>query len=865
MRTAGFALVGGGARSGKSAFAQRLAEGRFGSEARVRRDRDQAVRRRNATADRLRTWASETGAFDTVEGSARSGDHAIARLAETSVDVVLVDCLTLWLSNLLLDGVSGTEIELRVGALAASLACAPFESIVVSNEVGMGLVPETPLGRGRFRDVAGRAHQRLAREARGDLLRGDGDDLAPQAGAVAIAEDGDHAVKAALALVLTAYSQSMPGALGEPPDALHPVAWMGTLIARAKAWALRGSRLSQLARGAAIALVLPVFFAACAWAILACAARPVPLAELAAGVLLLKPMFAVRALRDAAFAVRDALDRDDVPAARRALGSLCSRRADALSAEELAMATIESVAENASDSFVAPLFFFVAGVPGRGLLPGREHARRDGRLPRAAGVRGEGVGAARRSPELRAGADHGAPPPRRGGARGEERRRRGAGPPARCGADGEPERGVADGDDGRAPRRAAREGRSLHSRRRATSARLRGHHRGLAHRQPIASALLRPALAGLRARSGPWKVLAVRPAIAHGGLVASELEALGLLDSDVLDVSVNVNPYGPCAAVREAIAAADLQRYPDPTATPARRALAAWLGVAEGRVVVGNGAVDLLWTLARTCLREGDTVLTIEPTFSEMRAAAARVGARLEEHRTEPAKDFAIDPAALDAAIERLRPRLVYACSPSNPVGHCVSAAFFAGLAERHPETLFVIDVSFLSLSTRHAETPWRGSERVVWLLSLTKDHGLAGLRIGCAIAPPAIAKRIEEGRPPWSVSAPAQAAAVAITSEAAAQFVATSRARLLDDCVLLQRALRRLVVAVHDSDTVFVLADLGAARTATNIRARLLREHRVLVRDATSFGLPHHVRVAARPAGEQDRVVSAFAQVLGE
>jgi adenosylcobinamide-phosphate synthase len=161
------------------------------------------------------------------------------------------------------------------------------------------------------------------------------------------------------ALVL-AIAYGMDRAFGEPPNALHPVAWIGTAIAHAKTWALRGTRASQLARGAVVALALPAFFAACAYAILG-PARAHPALELVLGVLLLKPMFAVRSLRDAAFTVRDALDRSDLAAARLALGSLCSRRADDLTAEELVAATIESVAENTSDSFVAPLVFFACG------------------------------------------------------------------------------------------------------------------------------------------------------------------------------------------------------------------------------------------------------------------------------------------------------------------------------------------------------------------------------------------------------------------------------------------------------------------------------------------------------------------------
>lgn len=151
---------------------------------------------------------------------------------------------------------------------------------------------------------------------------------------------------------------------GEPPNAVHPVAWMGRGIAIGRAWALRAGRIGQLARGCVVALVVPGIAAAIAWATAAGLAR-FPAIQLVGTVLVLKPMFAVRALRDAAFTVRDALDRGDLESARRGLGGLCSRSADGLDPEGLSAATIESVAENTSDSIVAPLLFFaVFGLPG---------------------------------------------------------------------------------------------------------------------------------------------------------------------------------------------------------------------------------------------------------------------------------------------------------------------------------------------------------------------------------------------------------------------------------------------------------------------------------------------------------------------
>ena len=349
----------------------------------------------------------------------------------------------------------------------------------------------------------------------------------------------------------------------------------------------------------------------------------------------------------------------------------------------------------------------------------------------------------------------------------------------------------------------------------------------------------------------------------HGGLVAAELDALGIHPGDVLDVSVNVNPYGPCPAVRDTIARAALERYPDPSAAPARRSAARWLGVPDERVVLGNGAVDILWLLARTALGRGDVVMTVEPTFSEMREAARCVGARVEAHHTDPQRDFALDPAALDASIAEHRPRVVYACMPSNPAGRWTPPSVFVDLAERHPETLFVVDLSFLSLSTHATETPWRGSAKIVWLRSLTKDHALAGLRVGCAVAPAEVVERLEAARPPWSVNAFAQEAITAIASPGADDFVATARARLLADRLALEEGLRMLAVRTIPSETVFLLADLGA-RSAASVRTAMLRDHRVLVRDGSSFGLPHHIRLAARPAEDTKRLLAALASVLG-
>lgn len=349
----------------------------------------------------------------------------------------------------------------------------------------------------------------------------------------------------------------------------------------------------------------------------------------------------------------------------------------------------------------------------------------------------------------------------------------------------------------------------------------------------------------------------------HGGMLHEELARLRLTPQAVLDASVNVNPYGPCKPVLDAIRAAPIERYPDPTAAPARAAVARWLDVPSDRVVIGNGAVDILWSLSRCLVGPGDAVLIVEPAFSELRTAAKRAGARIVEHRLRPEDGFVLDPIAIDTALRLERPRLAYVCTPANPTGKSTPIELFVRLASDHPGTTFVVDLSFSSLSERHRDDAVHASDRIVWLRSLTKDLALAGLRVGFAVTTRELAAAIESSRPPWSVNALAQAAAIAATTREAQAFVAESRARLLEDRARLDTELRQLGLYTHPSETIYTLVDLGPQRRATALRDAMLARHAVLIRDATSFGLPHHVRLCARPPVQAERLLGAMSREL--
>ncbi|NQE61104.1 bifunctional adenosylcobinamide kinase/adenosylcobinamide-phosphate guanylyltransferase [Caulobacter sp. RHG1] len=150
-------LVLGGARSGKSMFAQKAAEMAVGTGRATMIvtgqafDDEMAQRIARHQADRGESWITVEAPVDLPQ--------AVSALPADAVAVV--DCLTLWLSNLMLNDL---DVEAAASALVEAVSACPARVWLVSNEVGLGLVPETPLGR-RFRDEAGRLHQRLAQAA----------------------------------------------------------------------------------------------------------------------------------------------------------------------------------------------------------------------------------------------------------------------------------------------------------------------------------------------------------------------------------------------------------------------------------------------------------------------------------------------------------------------------------------------------------------------------------------------------------------------------------------------------------------------------------------------------------------------------
>jgi len=348
---------------------------------------------------------------------------------------------------------------------------------------------------------------------------------------------------------------------------------------------------------------------------------------------------------------------------------------------------------------------------------------------------------------------------------------------------------------------------------------------------------------------------------AHGGLPLRELAQLGIDPSRVLDLSTSLSPLAAHPSVLRAIRDSNVHAYPDPTCAAAKAAVARAASVHVSSIVLGHGSVELLWSLVRELAaadEPGKPLLTASPTFSEAEAAARAFGIHALRVTMSEQTGFAVDAERIADAIAWHLPFAVYICQPNNPTGAALPRSLLTDLIASHPRVVFIVDEAFLSLSELHLDAAVRLPPNAVRVRSLTKDHGLAGLRVGYAIAAPELVERIELSRPPWMISAPAQAAIIAAMG--ALDHVAAVRGELLAHKAALIDELTALGIETVPSKASFFLAKVHSADA---LRARLLSDYGVLVRSCSSFGLHQHVRLPACLPDARARLVGALAAIL--
>jgi len=333
---------------------------------------------------------------------------------------------------------------------------------------------------------------------------------------------------------------------------------------------------------------------------------------------------------------------------------------------------------------------------------------------------------------------------------------------------------------------------------------------------------------------------------------------MGLPADRIVKLASNENPRGMSPKARAAVQKAidGIERYPDQFELIA--ALADRLGVGQNQIVLGNGSNDVLDLAARVFLAPGRSAVFSQHAFAVYPLATMSTGA---ECLVAPAKHYGHDLAAMKAAI-RPDTRVVWIANPNNPTGNFLPyAEVRAFLAAVPADVAVVLDEAYndyLPPADRVDTVAWlKDFPNLVLTRTFSKVYGLAGLRVGYAVAAPTIADLMNRVRQPFNVNNLAIAAACAALDDAL--FVAESyelNRRGMEQVVAGLKRLGLEHIPSHGNFVTFAVAE-GAA-----VNQKLLKQG-VIVRPIGGYGLPNHLRVTIGLETENARFLDALEQSL--
>ncbi|MHB8733093.1 MAG: histidinol-phosphate transaminase [bacterium] len=331
--------------------------------------------------------------------------------------------------------------------------------------------------------------------------------------------------------------------------------------------------------------------------------------------------------------------------------------------------------------------------------------------------------------------------------------------------------------------------------------------------------------------------------------------------TSVAKLGSNENPLGVSPRIRDALLAVidGVHHYPDPTCAALRRRVAARFAVTPGHVCVANGVDNVLTCLGLAFLDTGDRCVVGAPTYTSYASLALMLNAVPVE---VPVREWRLDLPRMAGAAANAK--MVIVCNPNNPTGTIVTHDEVEGfLKSLAPTTLAVLDEAYAEFADDPAFPDaaallGRYSNLVV-LRTFSKIYGLAGLRVGYAVAAPDIIACFNEVREPFPVDRLAQTAAEATLDDEA--YVRAAYENNRTGRAWLAASLAEMGLRSIPSQANFVLVDLG--RPSDEV-ARQLLPHGVIIRPGAMWRLPTWARITVGTAGENRRVIDALKSVLG-
>jgi histidinol dehydrogenase len=345
----------------------------------------------------------------------------------------------------------------------------------------------------------------------------------------------------------------------------------------------------------------------------------------------------------------------------------------------------------------------------------------------------------------------------------------------------------------------------------------------------------RPRAAILRMQPYEWEPPSAR--------IASDA---GVPETAVVRFDTNTLPW-PGASLDE-LGALAVNEYPDTSYTELTNAVAAYTGASPDAITVGAGADEILDMLAKAYVGAGDPVVLSRPTYAMFRIVSEMAGGRVE---AVPATNLNLDQ---DRFLRRSRyARLTWLCNPNNPTGELLPVRFIEQVAEGTPGVVAVDEAYFEFSGVTAAELIGR-VPNLVLVRTLSKAFGLAGVRVGYALAGPRISAALRRVRPPGSLSVVSEALGVQALSD---QHAMRERVSItVASRETLSRELSGLGLQVQPSAGNFLLV-----RSGDGAAPWLLRRGLVVRTFPSGSPLEGFSRITVRTAEDNARLVDAFSE----
>ena len=315
----------------------------------------------------------------------------------------------------------------------------------------------------------------------------------------------------------------------------------------------------------------------------------------------------------------------------------------------------------------------------------------------------------------------------------------------------------------------------------------------------------------------------------------------------------NENPFG---SVVETPIASELNRYPDPCSLNLRKALGTFLGVSIENILVGNGSDEVIDLLVRLFVESNEEVLTIEPTYG-MYTIVAEL-ANVAVNRFSLRDNFTLDISALLKSVTP-KTKIIFCCSPNNPTGTLISDEDIKRLC-RTFKGIVVVDEAYIEFSSQPSLVKKISEfQNLVVLRTFSKAWGLAGIRVGCAVAQKEIIEYLDRIKLPYNLNRLSSGLAI----EALKRYPKMLKWRrlILEEREKLAIDLVKLGVTVFRSEANFLLVRFPKASI---VAKTLACEYGIIVRDFGSKPLLENcIRISVGTPEQNTLLINTLAKIL--